>query len=619
MTGAAAQHTIVFRSLVYCGSLFRFTGGKMEQWFIAAKRADFNGIARRFQISPVLARLMRNRDLTTTEQMEKYLHGSLKDLYDPRQLKDVEKGAAVIKKKIEEKQKIRIISDYDVDGVSSNYILYRGILRCKAMVDYRIPDRIEDGYGINEHLIEQACTEGIDTIITCDNGIAAADQIRFGREKGMTFVITDHHDVPFTQQEGIKQYHIPEAEAVINPKQPDCHYPNKNICGAVVAFKFIQVLYALFGICQKETEEFLEIAALATVCDVMPLQGENRIIVKEGLRRMNHPQLPGLKALIQANGLEDKKLTAYHLGFILGPCINASGRLTTARKALDLLLCQEEDRCHSMAEELLALNAERKEMTRKGEEEAHDYLKKNGRLEDKVLVVFLPDCHESIAGIIAGRIRECYNKPVFVLTRTKEGLKGSGRSIETYSMYDEMVKVRECFTKFGGHPMAAGLSMEEDRLEELRLKLNANAKLTEEDFIKKVHIDVALPVSALSEAFLNELELLEPFGNGNQKPLFAQKDFYIASTRRLGNTNTVLKLYLKDTAGYGMEAIYFGDVDLFFQEMQDRCGEEETGRLQKELQHHIFMDCTYYPEINEWRGQKNIQIIVKNYRFKTGD
>lgn len=587
----------------------------MEQWFIAAKRADFNGIARRFQISPVLARLMRNRGLTTEEQMEKYLHGGLKDLYDPWLLKDAEKGAAILKRRIEEKKKIRIISDYDVDGVSSNYILYRGLLRCGAMVDYRIPDRIEDGYGINEHLTGQACAEGIDTIITCDNGIAAAKQIRFGREKGMTLIVTDHHDIPFTEEKGKKQYHIPEADAVINPKQADCRYPAKNICGAVVAFKFIQVLYALFGISQKEAEEYLEMAALATVCDVMPLQDENRIIVKEGLRRMNHSKIPGLRALIQANGLREKILTAYHLGFILGPCINASGRLTTARKALELLLCQEEERCRIMAEELLALNEERKEMTRKGEEEAHEYLKKSGCLDDKVLVVFLPDCHESIAGIIAGRIRECYNKPVFVITRTKEGLKGSGRSIETYSMYDEMVKVRECFTKFGGHPMAAGLSMEESRLEELRRKLNANAKLTKEDFAKKVHIDVALPVAELSEPFIDELELLEPFGNGNQKPLFAQKNFFIASTRRLGNSGRVLKLFLKDTAGYGMEAIYFGDVELFFQEMRNKCGEEETERVQKGLSHHIFMDCTYYPEINEWRGQKSMQIIVKNYRF----
>lgn len=428
----------------------------MEQWFISAKKADFNGIARHFGISPVLARLMRNRNLTTEEEMRKYLYGSLEDLYEPSLLKDAEKGVQVIKEKIMAGKKIRIISDYDVDGVSSNYILYRGLARCGAQVDYRIPDRVADGYGINEHLIDQAYEDGVDTVITCDNGIAAAEQISYGNGLGMTFVVTDHHDVPFVEKDGVRTEQIPEAAAVINPKQEDCAYPFKNICGAVVVYKFIELLYDAFGIGRREAQEFLEIAAMATVCDVMILQDENRILVKEGLRRMNETKIRGLRALIDANHLEDKKITAYHLGFILGPCINASGRLKTAKKALDLLLCTEESACRAMAEELLELNSERKEMTRKGEEEAHRYLEETGQIQDKVLVIFLPDCHESIAGIIAGRIRECYNKPVFVITRTREGLKGSGRSIETYHMYNEMVKVKDCFTKFGGHPMAAG-------------------------------------------------------------------------------------------------------------------------------------------------------------------
>ena len=536
----------------------------MEQWFIAAKRADFNGIAERFHVSPVLARLMRNRDLTTDAQMEKYLHGTLQNLYEPSLLKDAKKGVDIVRKKIEEGKKIRIISDYDVDGVSSNYILYKGLLRCGADVDYRIPDRVADGYGINEHLIDQAYEDGIDTVITCDNGIAAAPQIAYGKSLGLTFVVTDHHDVPFTEEDGVRREILPEANAVINPKRDDCPYPFKGICGAVVAFKFVQLLYDAFGIDRKETEEFLEMTAMATVCDVMILQDENRILVKEGLRRMNETKIPGLRALIAVNHLEEKKLTAYHLGFILGPCINASGRLTTAKKALDLLLCTDVSRCQAMAEELLLLNAERKEMTRQGEEEAHRYLETTGHIHDKVLVVFLPDCHESIAGIIAGRIRECYNKPVFVITRTAEGLKGSGRSIETYHMYNEMVRVKDCFTKFGGHPMAAGLSMEEGRLEEFRERLNANAQLTEEDFVRKVHIDIALPVSWLSEEFLSELDALEPFGNGNQKPLFAQKGFSVAGIRELGSSGRCLKMFLRDTDGYGMEAIYFGDAALFF-------------------------------------------------------
>lgn len=587
----------------------------MEQWFIAAKRADFNGIAERFHVSPVLARLMRNRDLTTDAQMEKYLHGTLQDLYEPSLLKDAKKGVDIVRKKIEEGKKIRIISDYDVDGVSSNYILYKGLLRCGADVDYRIPDRVADGYGINEHLIDQAYEDGIDTVITCDNGIAAAPQIAYGKSLGLTFVVTDHHDVPFTEEDGVRREILPEANAVINPKRDDCPYPFKGICGAVVAFKFVQLLYDAFGIDRKETEEFLEMTAMATVCDVMILQDENRILVKEGLRRMNETKIPGLRALIAVNHLEEKKLTAYHLGFILGPCINASGRLTTAKKALDLLLCTDVSRCQAMAEELLLLNAERKEMTRQGEEEAHRYLETTGHIHDKVLIVFLPDCHESIAGIIAGRIRECYNKPVFVITRTAEGLKGSGRSIETYHMYNEMVRVKDCFTKFGGHPMAAGLSMEEGRLEEFRERLNANAQLTEEDFVRKVHIDIALPVSWLSEEFLSELDALEPFGNGNQKPLFAQKGFSVAGIRELGSSGRCLKMFLRDTDGYGMEAIYFGDAALFFADMEESCGRMETERTRKGLSSSVRMDCTYYPEINEWRGQRTMQIVVKNYRF----
>ena len=588
----------------------------MEQWFIASKRADFKKLASELRVSPVLTRLMRNRDLITAQEMDRYLHGSLEDLYDPYLLKDVEKGATIIQNKINNRNKIRIISDYDVDGVSSNYILYKGLKKCGAIVDYKIPDRIEDGYGINEHLIEQALADGVDTIVTCDNGIAAFDQIAFGKKQGLTFVITDHHDVPFTEENGQKHLLIPEGDAVINPKQPDCRYPIKNICGAVVAYKFIEVLYDLFKIDSQEMYDYLEIAAIATVCDVMTLQDENRILVKEGLRRMNHTKNVGLKALISVNQLSESRLTAYHLGFILGPCINASGRLSTAKAALELLLCEDEDTARAMAENLLELNNQRKDLTKKGEEQAHLYLEETGHLKDKVLVVFLPDCHESIAGIIAGRIRECYNKPVFVITRTKEGLKGSGRSIEGYHMYDEMVKVRECFDKFGGHPMAAGLSMPENKLEEFRDKINRNTTLTEKDFIKKVHIDVALPISWLSEEFIEELNLLEPFGNGNTKPLFAQKDLSIRGMRVLGASGHCLKMQLEDPDGYDVEALYFGDVSCFMKDLEEACGTVELQRIQKGLSHHVRMDCTYYPDINEWRGQKTIQIVIKNYRFK---
>lgn len=587
----------------------------MEQWFISAKKADFNQIGNELHISPVLARIMRNRELTGIEEMNKFLNGTLADLYEPSMLKDVEKGARIIREKIKDKKKIRIISDYDVDGVSSNYILYCGLKRCGAMVDYRIPNRIEDGYGINDHLISQAAEEGIDTIITCDNGIAALEQIKKGNEMGLTFVVTDHHEVVFTMEDNRKEEHLPEAAAVIDPKQSTCSYPFKSICGAVVAWKFIQVLYDLCSIESAECEQFLEIAALATVCDVMPLQDENRIIVKEGLERMNHTKIPGLKALIEESGLGEKRLRAYHMGFIIGPCINASGRLSTAKTALELLLCQDEKKCHELAKQLIEMNEERKEMTRQGEEAAKRYLESTGHIKDKVLVVFLPDCHESIAGIIAGRVREDTNKPVFVLTRTKDGVKGSGRSIEGYHMYNEMTAVRECFDKYGGHPMAAGLSMQEHRIEELRKKLNAHTTLTEKDFVKKVHIDVAVPVSYLTEHFIHELDRLEPFGNGNEKPLFAQKKMYINGVRELGNSGRCLKLQLKDENGYPAEAMLFGDISQFYKDAADSFGEEAVLRMKKGLPHPVNMALTYYPEINQWRGMKSIQIVIKNYRF----
>ena len=589
----------------------------MEKWFVASKRADFNKIGEVFHISPVTARLMRNRDLTTIEEMQRYLYGSLSDHYDPHLLKDADKGAEIIKEKIEAGKKIRIISDYDVDGVSSNYILYQGLKRCGADVDYKIPDRVEDGYGINEHLIEQAAEDGIDTIITCDNGIAASAQIAYGNSLGLTIVVTDHHDIPFQKENDEITYLLPPAAAVINPKQKDCSYPFKSICGAVVVYKFIQVLYDLFQIDQKESEAFLEIAAMATVCDVMPLFDENRILVKEGLRRIRQTEIVGLQALIEANHLEDKKLSSYHFGFILGPCINASGRLTSAKEALELLLCKDKEICRQKAEALTALNAERKEMTADGVKAAKAYLESTGHAKDKVLVVYLPDCHESIAGMYClSRMKEYYHKPVFFFFLTKEGLKGSGRSIEAYHMYQEMNKIKECFDKFGGHPMAAGLSMQEDRLEEFRGKLNTNTTLTEEDFVEKVHIDVALPISYLSESLIKEFELLEPFGNENTKPLFAQKDLYIKGIRVLGTTGRCLKLFLSDGSQTNIEAMYFGESDGFLEELSCFCGKEEAQRVQRGLPHHIWMDVTYYPQINEWRGQKNIQIVIQNYRFK---
>mgnify|MGYP000905765690 CR=1 FL=1 len=571
----------------------------MEKWFIASKRADFNKIGEIFHISPVTARLMRNRSLTTVREMQRYLYGSLSDLYDSHLLKDADKGAEIIKEKIETGKKIRIISDYDVDGVSSNYILYQGLKRCGADVDYKIPDRVEDGYGINEHLIEKAAEDGIDTIITCDNGIAAAEQIAYGNSLGLTLIVTDHHDIPFQRQEdGSISYNLPSAAAVINPKQKDCPYPFENICGAVVVYKFIQVLYDLFGIDRRESEVFLEIAAMATVCDVMPLCDENRIIVKEGLRRIQHTNITGLQALIEANHLEEKKISSYHFGFILGPCINASGRLTSAKDALELLLCEDKELCRQKAEALTQLNAERKEMTANGVKAAKEYLESTGHANDKVLVVYLPNCHESIAGIIAGRIKERYYRPTFVLTRGETGVKGSGRSIEAYDMFAEMSRCRELFTKFGGHKLAAGLSLEEENVEVFRKRINELADLTEEDLQMKVSIDMRLPFPYINEELIHELKILEPFGKGNGKPLFAESKLRVIRPRIFGKNRNVLKCRLEDQQGNQMEAVYFGEVEDCLQQMEKK----------------QIMSFTYYPSINEYMGRRTIQLTIVNYQ-----
>ncbi len=584
-----------------------------ERWYVATKKADFNRIGEHFHISPVMARLMRNRDLASMDEMEQYLHGNLSSLHSPFALKDVKKGAAIIKEKIDQGKKIRIISDYDVDGVSSNYILYKGMTKCGAKVDYRIPDRIEDGYGINEHLIEQAKKDGIDTIITCDNGIAAYRQIEYGKSLGLTIVVTDHHDVPYDEAGNSV---IPLADAVINPKQKDCGYPYESICGAVVAWKFIQVLFSLYDIPIEDSYEYLEIAAMATVCDVMPLKDENRIIVKEGLKRIGGTRITGLKALIDVNHLDEKEIKAFHFGFVLGPCINASGRLSTAREALELLLCDDLQTCLKKGNALKELNEERKEMTNDGVEEAFALIEEKNMEKDKVFVIYLPNCHESIAGIIAGRVKEAYHHPTFVLTKTKEGsVKGSGRSIEGYSMFDEMTKVKDCFTKYGGHPMAAGLSMEEDRVEELRQRLNENCSLTEDDFMPKVHIDLALPVGYITESFIRELDILEPFGTGNEKPLFAQKDLQILNMRVLGAAGRCVKFMVRNPEGAQIEALYFGEASKLVDEMKEFYGEDVLYNLSHGTMTKAAFHCTYYPQINEWNGNKTLQIVIKNIMF----
>lgn len=569
----------------------------MEKWVVCAKRADFQKISQEFGIDPVIARLIRNRDVEGMENIRSYLHGTLEELPSPWLLKDMQKAVEILLKKIKEHKKIRIIGDYDIDGVTSTCILLKGFRRLGADVDTYIPHRVKDGYGIHEQLIQKAVEDGVDTIVTCDNGIAASAEIADAKERGLTVVITDHHDIPFEETETGRKWIIPPADAVINPKQADCAYPNKNLCGAVVAWKLIWAIYEKAGIPQCEAVDFIELAAIATVGDVMDLQGENRIIVKEGLRRLSVTNTPGLRELIRANKLEGVRITTYHVGFVLGPCINASGRLDTAARSLELLCEKDETKAAKMAGDLVALNQTRKAMTEKGKEEAIRLIEETDLNKDRVLVVYLQECDESIAGIIAGRIREKYHKPVFILTKGETSVKGSGRSIEAYSMYEEMVKCRNLMIQFGGHPMAAGLSIEEKNIEAFRKQLNENCTLTEEELRPKIVIDVPMPVSYLSRELIEQLKVLEPFGKGNTKPLFAQKGLSVLNLRIFGKNQKVAKMRLEDPTGVQVDAVCFGDAE----EFADFAGKQET------------IAVTYYPEINVYQGRETLQIVICNY------
>lgn len=586
----------------------------MAEWVVSMKKADFDGIGERFGISPVLARIIRNRDLTTNEEIRKFLYGELKELYPPERMKDMEKAAGILLNKIAEEARIRIIGDYDVDGVCSTYILQYGFSLLGADADTVIPHRIRDGYGLNTELIKEAKQDGIDTIVTCDNGIAASEAIRLARDYGMTVIVTDHHEVPYHEEDGQRSYQIPPAHAVVDPKQEDCEYPYSGICGAVVAYKLIQCMFGMLRRHLPRPDGMLEFAALATICDVMELRDENRILVKYGLKAIRATDNIGLRALLEVCELADKEISVYHVGFILGPCINATGRLDSALRGLDLFRATTRREAMMIASELKRLNDSRKDLTLKGFEKALEIVERDHLDRDFVLVVYLPDCHESLAGIIAGRLRERFGKPTIVLTKGEEGLKGSGRSIEAYHMYERLCECSLYLTKFGGHKLAAGLSLPEENLEAFRLALNEKSGLTPEDFEEKVTIDVPMPMSYVTESFIKELTLLEPFGTGNPKPLFAQKNLHFVSGKRLGAKANVGKYITEDTDGNRFEVMMFDNLCLFEEYLTEKFGQEEVKKLYEGKGSNISLMVTYYPDLNEFRGRVSLQYVMKHYR-----
>lgn len=603
-----------------------------EKWYVAAKKADFQAIAERFRIDPVTARIIRNRDVVGDEAIRQYLYGTRAELGDPQQLLGGLEAAALLKQKIEEGKKIRIIGDYDIDGVNATCILYQALVRCGAQVDYEIPDRMKDGYGLNLSLLELAKDEGVDTVLTCDNGISAIAEIACAKEQGMTVIVTDHHEPLFEEAapeektptdparrvqsaDGTRIFRLPPADVLVNPKQPNCPYPYKKLCGAAVAWKVVCLLYRLYGI-EEEADAFLQFVGFATVGDVMELDGENRILVKEGLAQLRTTQNYGWRALIQANKLEFDSLNSYHIGFVLGPCINASGRLDTAKRSLRLLLAKDAEEAETLAMQLKELNDERKELTQAAVDAACEQIEGGPEAADRVLVVYLPDCHESIAGIVAGRLRERYGKPTFVVTNAEaeDEAKGSGRSIEAYSMFEEMVKCQDLFRKFGGHPMAAGFSLARSRIDEMRRRLNENCTMTEEDMAEKVSIDVPMPIHYIRESLIEEFSVLEPFGNGNEKPLFAERGLKLLSARILGKNANVLKLQVMNQTGCTMDALYFGMPDHVLSYLEEKYGKEEVQKLLWGKVNRVELDLTYYPSVNEYQGRKTLQIVIKNFR-----
>ena len=584
-----------------------------EKWLLRNKKVDLKAMSEKYKISQLLCKLMVNRDIIDENIINSYINPVYKYLHSPKTMKDVVIAVDIIKRKIQENKKIRIIGDYDVDGIISVFILYTALKKCGANVDYEIPDRIKDGYGINENIVKVAYDEGVDTIITCDNGISAIDQIQYAKDLGLTVIVTDHHDVPFIEEDGVRTFLSSQADAIINPKQIECEYKFKSICGAGVAFKLMEALYEEIGMDKEECYKLIEFIAIATVCDVVDLIDENRIFVKNGLEMLNNSKNIGINALKKACGLEDKEITAYHLGFVIGPCLNASGRLDSAKKGLELLLMEDDEEAKNLAQEIVDLNDARKNMTKEGVDRAINIIDSTDINNDNILVVYIPDIHESLAGIVAGRVKEKYNKPTIILTKSEEGVKGSARSIEEYNMFEGLLACKELLDKFGGHPMAAGLSLQEDKVDELRIALNNKCELTDEDLTRKIMIDSSLPLEYLNLHLIEELNVLEPFGKGNAKPVFGVRDAKITRAMLLGKDKNVLKLKLL-TNNNTIDAMIFNDLENFESKIIEKYGNEGLDNLYNKSNNNISMDFTFYPSINEWNGNKSIQIVVNGIR-----
>ncbi len=582
-----------------------------EKWVVLAKSADFNGIGKTYGVDPVIARIVRNREVIDPEELEAYFHPTIHCLHDPALLKGAKEAAELLQRKIREQKKIRIIGDYDIDGIFATYILYHGLTACGAVADYALPHRINDGYGLSEKLIREACEAGCDTILTCDNGIAAASEIAYAKSLGMTVIVTDHHEVPLRWEGETSTVVLPEADVVVDPKQPGCTYPFKGICGAVVAWKVLQLLLRELGRVD-DWKQYLACAAFATVGDVMELRGENRTITALGLEQLRHTENIGLQALIRQNSLEQEEVRAYHIGYVIGPCMNASGRLDTAERALKLLLESSPERASLLAQELVALNASRKDLTAKGFEAAVELVESQQLWQKQVLVVYLPECHESLAGIIAGRLRERYYRPTFVLTKGEDCIKGSGRSIPGYHMYGKLSRAGDLLLKFGGHAMAAGLSIAEEHVGRFAEILNEDAGLSETDLIEKICIDVPMPLSYISETLVEQLSVLEPCGNGNEKPIFADRELIAKRAFYIGKERNMLKLQL--VCGNGtMDALYFGEAEEFLDYYRGKYGADQVDALMCGRPQQMRFSFVYYPQINRYQGRSSLQIVISHF------